>query len=75
MFTLQMIQEQIKNNQPNLMLVFPHKTRVAARFLCDLFITRTAHRARHNVERVTGKFIHAYAQRITMIFRKVAVDF
>lgn len=57
------------------MFIFLHKTWVTARLLRDLLVAIFTNRARHNEIRMTRKLIHAHAQRVTMIFSQMIMDF
>jgi len=70
-----MIQEQVKHNQPNLVLIFLHKTRITARLLCDLLITRAADGTSDHIKRMTCKLVHAHTQGIAVTLRQMIVDF
>lgn len=75
MLPLQMVQEQVKDDETNLILIFSRKIRIAAHLFCDLFVTRTTDGTGHDVKRVARVLVHADAQRIAMTFRQVIVDF
>jgi hypothetical protein len=74
MLSLQMIEKQIKNDQPNLMFILDQERRIAARFLRDLLIACSAYRAGNNVKSVPGELIPANAQGISMSLREMVMN-
>src|SRR5512134_3758083 len=75
MFSLQVVEQQVKNNKTNFVLVFRNKARITACFFRDLLITRAAYRAGHNIKSVTGILVNSRTQGVRMTLHQMAVYF
>ncbi len=75
MFTLEVVQKEIENDQADFPPVFREKTGIIASFAHDLLMTRPANGAGDNVERVSCNRIHPSLQRVTVLLGQVLVDF
>lgn len=75
MFTLEVVQKEIENDQANFPPVVRNKTGIGAGFAHDLLMTRPANGAGNNVERVSCNRIHPGLQRVAVLLGQVLVDF